>query len=222
MQAANFRFSQRIARAAKWYVHRTILLKLIKFLQRLANRNNLKRRAIAAFGLISSPNVEILAEKFHDEGFVSLNSVIDPTLLADLDCAAGECVRKLASNLIREKESHKTFWTRLIDDSSPDGLMSSNSPFVRFALQDCVLDFMSCAFGEVPLLESVNLTLSRYTEDPLSYSQLWHRDYDDTKVVRLPERDRAAAKKYRAEFRRAFACVTTSFLSSRLPTARRE
>lgn len=40
-------------------------------------------------------------------------------------------------------------------------------------------------FGEVPLLDYVLLTLSHSNYQDLSYSQLWHRDHDDVRTIKL-------------------------------------
>ncbi|NTV12180.1 MAG: hypothetical protein HGA47_15640, partial [Zoogloea sp.] len=56
---------------------------------------------------------------------------------------------------------------------------------VRFALQPAVIGVLARALGELPQLDDVLLTLSRATGKAHSYSQLWHRDHDDVRTIKL-------------------------------------
>src|SRR5262249_25595044 len=57
--------------------------------------------------------------------------------------------------------------------------------FVRFALQPAIVAILARRLGELPRLDSVQLTLSQTASPQLSYSQLWHRDYDDVRTIKL-------------------------------------
>jgi hypothetical protein len=65
------------------------------------------------------------------------------------------------------------------------GRIDNRSIFVRFASQPDVVDLVAAYFGEAPYLSYVALDLSENVDGELSMSQLWHRDHDDTKVVKL-------------------------------------
>ncbi len=51
--------------------------------------------------------------------------------------------------------------------------------------QPAVVAFVAGYLGELPRLADVLLTYSRPASAELSYSQLWHRDYDDTHTVKI-------------------------------------
>jgi hypothetical protein len=63
--------------------------------------------------------------------------------------------------------------------------LPTDNPFVAFALQPAVISVLARIFGELPLLDDVLLTLSRPNGKALAFSQLWHRDYDDTRTVKI-------------------------------------
>ena len=64
-------------------------------------------------------------------------------------------------------------------------MLPLENPFVAIAPQPELVSVVAAAMGEVPRLYYVLLTLSLSTNKELSYSQLWHRDHDDTKVIKL-------------------------------------
>jgi hypothetical protein len=89
------------------------------------------------------------------------------------------------SEELHEITRNKNFWVRLLDEDMVNGTLAIDSPFVEMALQPEIVSIVSHAFGELPRLDYVLLTLSKSTNDELSYSQLWHRDHDDTRVIKF-------------------------------------
>src|SRR6185369_1074284 len=71
------------------------------------------------------------------------------------------------------------------DEDMQNGKLPTSSPYVQFALQPAVQEILTGTFGQVPVLNYVLLTLSKPSDAPLSYSQLWHRDHDDVRVIKL-------------------------------------
>lgn len=62
----------------------------------------------------------------------------------------------------------------------------SSSLLVRFALQPRLLEMAACYLGEFPYIAAVEIYFSFGTRDAeWQSSQLWHRDYDDRKMVKL-------------------------------------
>jgi hypothetical protein len=66
-----------------------------------------------------------------------------------------------------------------------DGKLSADNVFVRYALQPSVINIISAALGEIPWLDYVLLSYSRHAGDEFASSQLWHRDHDDIRVIKL-------------------------------------
>ncbi len=61
--------------------------------------------------------------------------------------------------------------------------MTADNPIVRFAFSPEVLDRAHDYFGGRFLLDSLQLLYSWPTEGPLRESQMWHKDYGDTKSL---------------------------------------
>lgn len=117
---------------------------------------------------------------FEKSGCIPANPDLDPALLAQL-CSS---LRTRAKNVPYSTEAGKgkNFWKQL---ETPEDRMST-SLLVRFALQPSILQIASAYLGEVPYLAAVEVYLSHGTENTAwQESQLWHRDYDDRRMVKL-------------------------------------
>jgi len=112
-------------------------------------------------------------------GFVYGGDEIDAGLLAELDRQAmarvespsdGRDLSKFAKEFIKEED------------------LRSDSIFVRFALQPAVLK-VACAYfgGRVPVLDDIQLLLSHGSQFTGRWqdSQLWHRDYNDARMLKF-------------------------------------
>ncbi len=126
-----------------------------------------------------------MAAQLNREGYASVTEAIDPLVLESLEVATADLYERAKSRHVKQESNHKDFWTRLLDEEMENGKLSTDNPFAAFALQPAVLSILSRAYGELPHLDYVLLTLSRDTGKDLSFSQLWHRDHDDTRVIKL-------------------------------------
>ena len=150
-------------------------------------RSKRERRRLAAV-LGQDEFVSSCVVALRRDGHVSADALIEPSLLAEL-AADGDHrlarVRDLEKAPGADWTMKKTFWTRMLDAEAQAGF-STDSVFVRFALQPRILQLVSGALGvELPTLSYVLLTLSQHSAEPLAVSQLWHRDHDDTRVIKL-------------------------------------
>lgn len=126
-----------------------------------------------------------MADQLNREGYAIVTEAIDPLALQRLDFATADLHERARSRAVKQDSNHKGFWTRLLDEEMQNGKLSTDNPFAAFALQPAVLSILSRAYGELPHLDYVLLTLSKDTGKELSFSQLWHRDHDDTRVIKL-------------------------------------
>src|SRR5262249_46580256 len=117
--------------------------------------------------------------------FVSLDEYLDPQLMQAMLAVSDAKLERVGELRNQQSASHKSFWVRLLDEDTSDGKFSSDNPFVRFAIQKPVIHVLTEALGEVPQLSDVLLTLSEESNRELTYSQLWHRDFDDVRTVKL-------------------------------------
>jgi hypothetical protein len=116
--------------------------------------------------------------ELNETGYADGGAEIDPALLAEL-CQAIET--RLSAG--REGTKTRRFFTRLSSDED----LHSDAIFVRFALQPTIQQLVCAYFGyKVPYLADLNLLLSTGTEGgKWTESQLWHRDYADSQILRV-------------------------------------
>lgn len=172
-------------RRALWHINRSPARSIVKAVRNFADREHVVERKRLGQTIFRSADVLEAATTLNDNGFVVLADLLDRDLLEELARASDARLQGAKNRDVYELTSHKDFWTRLLDEDMEDGQFPASSPFVRFALQAKVVSLMTEIFGTVPRLDYVALTYSNFSEKPLAYSQLWHRDHDDTRVVKL-------------------------------------
>ena len=147
----------------------------------------LRKRRVMAERYTCDTTCQDLASALNADGYVILNKVLDPEALASLERAAAESLHASHAHAASAPEgtTSKAFWTRLLDNDLVDGRMPSKSAFTRFALQPGLISVLCRAFGTLPQLDYVLLTQSKSTGRELSQSQLWHRDHDDTRTIKV-------------------------------------
>jgi hypothetical protein len=106
-------------------------------------------------------------------------------MLGELEAFATKSCEAVVSGAERQSERRKDFWTYVADTTVTGSELPGDHIMVRFALQEQILRIISRYFGEAPFLNYVLLTHSKHVDAPPKMSQLWHRDYDDTRVVKL-------------------------------------
>lgn len=171
----------------RYHLLRSPLAPAMKAAQTLKHRDEVRRREAIAEQIVIDDEVAALAEEINREGFVSLDPIIDRFLLDEMADAARAKVAlgNRATAQPPRGTSAKAFWSRLLDDELLDGRMPAESPHTRFALQPRILAFLTRAMGSLPQLDYVLLTLSLPDDAPLAQSQLWHRDHDDTRTIKV-------------------------------------
>lgn len=168
-----------------WRLARTPAIHPIKGVYRWLDRHQINKRVCLAANIASSENIEALAENFRQQGFCRLDAVIDNKLLQDVGKSALQKLKRVDDASLIQDVQHKDFWIRLLDEDKVDGTLSTDNTFVAFALQPAVVALLARIYGELPILDDVLLTLSRPSRNALALSQLWHRDYDDTRTVKI-------------------------------------
>jgi hypothetical protein len=169
----------------RWHVNRTPVARAIKWARRgmchgqVAARRDLVRR------LPTDARLDERAEALKRMGYVVLTDVLDSTLLDALSRAGEAKLARAEAAGQRQTSTHKAFWTRLLDEDYRDGQLPTDNPFVAFALQPAAIGVLARALGELPQLDTVLLTLSLGEGGTFSYSQLWHRDYDDIHTIKM-------------------------------------
>jgi len=168
-----------------WHANRSPVGGLIKAALSVANWREVSSRRKLARSLTISPQAQVHAAELNRDGFTVVTNLVEPALL---DAMVAEGTRKHArAEELRSRQAttHKSFWIRLLDEDFVDGKMPADNVFVQFASQPHIVQVLTCALGTVPQLSDVLLTLSEESNKQLTYSQLWHRDFDDRRTLKL-------------------------------------
>jgi hypothetical protein len=168
-----------------WHLNRTPAVYAFKAVQRVryahevAQRRRL-RESFPAEGAYRQKAVDLKAL-----GYTDLTDVLAPELTRSLAEASARKVERAAALAGVQAHTRKSFWVRLLDEDAPGGQFSSDNVFVRFAMQPAILGVVTARLGELPRLTDVLLTYSQPSGAALTYSQLWHRDYDDVHTLKV-------------------------------------
>ncbi len=141
-----------------------------------------RRLMLRSFGLNQYDPAKL--KEFSSLGFVLLDSRVPKTFQDDVNNVI-EFSEKLLhkkyseSSAVRYKHYWK-YWSDLIPD-----VLDENHPLIKVALNRSVIDLVSNYMGTVPCLRYALLTESTHSSDEILYSQKWHFDNDDSKVVKL-------------------------------------
>ena len=144
----------------------------VESVQRLQMRNEVLRA-------ISPAATEQVAQ-MNREGFCRHPSGSDTALVSEL---AAEIDQRSATQPVGgDHATVRKFWSRL---TSPEDL-HPESIFVRFAMQPHLVQIATAYMGMVPYLSNIQVLVSFGTDNAKwEESQLWHRDYHDTKTLRF-------------------------------------
>jgi hypothetical protein len=168
-----------------WQLNRSPLRKLIKLTVRLANIGVVRRRTALARGLPKISEIDGVVSQLKVDGYCILTDLVDKELLQKMATSSKERLASAESSAQHQSETSKPFWVRLLDEEMEDGKIRISSPYIRFAIQPLVMQIISRALGQIPRLDYVLLTLSRYSPKSFDKSQLWHLDHDDVQVIKL-------------------------------------
>lgn len=150
-------------------------------------RQEIEMRRQLAAQLPVDDEIDDLSREFMREGVVLLNQLIEHDAMQDMADVAMD--KLLRGDVVLAQAppgiSRKDFWRRLLDEDLVNGRLRADSVFTRFALQPRLLSFIARTMGGLPQLDYVLLTHSVPTDAPLTQSQLWHRDHDDIRTVKV-------------------------------------
>ena len=173
-----------ILRRLLWHLNRSPAKGMIKYGLRKIHRRELRERKALARQLQVTQEAAAVARSVRADGYSHADGLLTlgsrESLAAAVLGAKGTSVRGS-----KAFGAHKDFWTHVLESQMVDGSLPVSSPFVQFALQPAVIGALAHIYGEIPRLDYVTVTHSRPSGPELKYSQLWHRDYDDVKVIKL-------------------------------------
>jgi hypothetical protein len=170
---------------ALWHVNRSPLRWAVKTgVSAWHLKEKLERRRQAQL-LDVTPAERTRAEDLDRDGYAIVTDLMDPAIQRQFADAGLVRLESIEESETKQNSTWKKFWVRLLDAEMQDGRLSADNIFVRYALQPAVINVVAAALGEIPWLDYVLLSYSRFAGDDLQSSQLWHRDHDDVRVIKL-------------------------------------
>lgn len=167
-----------------WHFNRSPLGLLHKRFRRMFHANEIKKRRNYLDELPFNENINQHVNSIKANGYAIVNDIMEQD---SMDAISTASVSKLSrvNKISANNNSRKDFWVRLLDEDMEDGSISIDNPFVGVALQPKLLSIIAHSIGELPRLDYVLLTLSKGSKEEHKISQLWHRDHDDTRVIKF-------------------------------------
>jgi hypothetical protein len=170
---------------AMWHVNRSPLRYAVKTGVSAWNIAEKRERKRQAQLLQVSAAEKAKADDLNRNGYVVVTDLMDPAVQQRFADAGVKRLDDIEASETKQTSNWKKFWVRLLDAEMQDGQLSADNIFVQYALQPSAINVVATALGEIPWLDYVLLSYSRYAGDDLASSQLWHRDHDDVRVVKL-------------------------------------
>jgi hypothetical protein len=170
---------------AMWHVNRSPLRYAVKTGVNAWHIGEKRERRRQAQLLKVSAAEAAKAEELNRDGYTIVTELMDPIVQQRFAEAGVVRLDGIEASEAKQTSNWKKFWVRLLDAEMQDGRLSADNIFVQYALQPAVINVIATALGEIPWLDYVLLSYSRYAGDDLASSQLWHRDHDDVRVVKL-------------------------------------
>lgn len=176
-----------ISRRLQWFLIRTPWRGWAKARLAAASAKEVAQRKAAFAKIDLEPEQEKVIASLRKHGFADATALLDRSLLEDASATLPAKIGRTADRGNQSKlNEDKTFWDHLLDeDADAEGRQSSSSPFVQIASSEQILAIVASYFEDAPLLDYVHLVHSRHSPGPFKVSQMWHRDYDDEKLLKL-------------------------------------
>ena len=139
-----------------------------------------RRKEAQALTKKLTPEFAAHVQRLRTTGFSPAEAELDQALLQELSEFAA--ARTAPGTLELNREQVRSFFNRLNNEKD----LASTGIMVRFALQPNVVAIASAYLGEVPYLSCVQIIESFHNgKDRWEESQLWHRDHEDSRTVKL-------------------------------------
>lgn len=174
-----------IQKRVLWHVNRSPLKHVVKRLKLSLNGGEVRRRRELLSQVADAEPVAKFLKALERDGYVILDDLVPLQARQALLEAAEELVRSNVTSSNAFESNKSALWSHLIERAMTGGQLSADHAMTRFALLPEVIVLVSRMFGMVPRLDYVTVTHSVPVEEELAYSQLWHRDHDDVRVLKL-------------------------------------
>lgn len=153
------------------------LVDVLYFLQR--------RRRTEAPSTLNGADARNMLGQLRHQGWTHVPDSISPNIRRSIreECLALR--QKYHDMKTREPGRYKDIWNYISDIGFGRERPGPGNVFVQYATSKPILDVVAGYLGETPWLRYIILTESVYQEGDLKFSQKWHLDFDDARMVKL-------------------------------------
>ncbi len=140
---------------------------------------------------VPDPDVEATISQLSERGLVvtSANTFLSPSGRAALDAAEAmirkECESEAVQEMVGQGKNPERSKDYLIQIVSFTDVLDADNPLVKLALDPKILECVAGYMGMWPMLHAVGSWLNFPTFQEAKYSQLWHRDPEDLKTLKV-------------------------------------
>lgn len=188
------------SRVWRWFVRTWKTRALTTELMRVANKTPLikasrwlmdalyflqRRRRTGAPSTLNGADARNMLGQLRHQGWAHVPDSISPNIRRSIreECLALR--QKYHDMKTREPGRYKDIWNYISDIGFGRECPGSDNVFVQYATSKPILDVVAGYLGEIPWLRYIILTESVYQEGGLKFSQKWHLDFDDARMVKL-------------------------------------
>jgi hypothetical protein len=142
------------------------------------NFRTLSKRMYLGKELAGSKEAREAQLTIQQAGYRDVTSLIPSDLFEELVAAAST---RLSNRTVNNSVKNRKYLGELLiaEDRQVDTI------YMRLALQEKILKIAASHLGQTPRLFGLSLLLSEPTGNDWLESQLWHKDYDDSRIIKL-------------------------------------
>lgn len=144
-----------------------------------------RKTRLAVYPSVGTPEEREMHEHLQRHGWARVPDDIGADLRREISNECAVLQRSYQELNVREKDRHKTIWNYLTDIKYAGNKPNENDPLVRYALSTPILNVVGNYLGETPWLRYIILTESVFQPGEITYSQKWHLDFDDARMLKL-------------------------------------
>jgi hypothetical protein len=165
-------------------VNKTPLIKVSRWLVDVLHFLPRRRRTPGPVA-ISAEGGRRMLDQLRRQGWTHVPDDISPEVRRHI---RDECLvlhQKYHDMKTRDPGRYKDIWNYISDIGFGRERPGPDNVFVQYAISKPILDVVAGYLGETPWLRYIILTESVYQEGDLKFSQKWHLDFDDARMVKL-------------------------------------
>lgn len=160
---------------------------LINFVRRVVDVMHVRQRRKRAFLFLTAdtPAERQMIGQLRREGWARVPDDVELETRRGIQAECLALRQKYHELKSRDPARYKDIWNYISDIGFGQERPGPDNVFVRYALSRPILNVVADYLGETPWLRYIVLTESVYQQGDPRFSQKWHLDFDDARMVKL-------------------------------------